>query len=89
MVKAEKDPKWALRVFKKACSTAGYRPILPLYDKLIEKLGRGKLFAKMAKILEQMKLESCKCTEGFMEEGHMHVGNVAFLCDPSEGKRTR
>lgn len=66
MVKAEKDPKWALRVFKKACSAAGYRPILPVYDKLIEKLGRGKLFAEMAEILEQMKLESCKCTEGFI-----------------------
>jgi len=66
MVKAEKDPKWALRVFKRACTAPGYRPILPLYDKLIEKLGRGKLFAEMAEILEQMKLESCKCTEGFI-----------------------
>lgn len=66
MVKAEKDPKWALRVFKRACSAPGYRPILPLYDKLIEKLGRGKLFAEMAEILEQMKLESCRCTEGFI-----------------------
>lgn len=66
MVKAEKNPKWALRVFKRACTAPGYRPILPLYDKLIEKLGRGKLFAEMAEILEQMKLESCKCTEGFI-----------------------
>ncbi|KAL4183299.1 hypothetical protein AMTRI_Chr11g97490 [Amborella trichopoda] len=64
-MKSEPDAKWALKLFYRASMLPGYRPILPVYDKLISKLARSGHVSSIESLLHHMKSEACNLSEGF------------------------